>query len=296
MNHRRFPLSSFLTLLLCASLAAGSAIFSQAARADEIGDLALKLIEEKKGILVIVTIEGNLTARTTGDELPARPQQRRTLGVTIEENGLVVVSNSAIDPSVGLVGQQARVSADKDPVKILSAKTEYSRVEISYGDGSLLPGTVIRQEVEADLAFILPDEAKAKELGKVIESLNLSEPSAAPNPGDPVIGLSRSSQAYAYMPTVIPGRITGVFQQDRVFYVTTAGTTQGVPVFGMDGKPIGITVERIIEGNRTGLLGTVAASSVQVQAKLALETYKGRSGGGSTGEAPAAPGAESGAN
>ena len=70
---------------------------------------ARKLLEQHKSSLVVVTAKGMLKAKTTGEPLPDRDQQRRTLGVTIGEDGLLVVSNSAIDASVGLAGQQARI-------------------------------------------------------------------------------------------------------------------------------------------------------------------------------------------
>lgn len=233
---------------------------------------ARKLMETYKGSLVVVTAKGMLKAKTSGEPLPDRDQQRRTLGVTIGDDGLLVVSNSAIDAAVGLQGQQAKM--EEKIVTIQSASTEFSGVEISYGDTTLLHGRVVRQDVEADVAFILPDEAEVKALNKKFEKVDLSQFAATAEAADRVVGLSRSSAVYGYMPTLVMGRITGVFKGERTFFVTDAGTAQGVPVFTIDGKPVGITVVRIIEGQPSGVLGTLSAGSIQVMANLAREAAK----------------------
>lgn len=258
-----------LLAVLCLSLLA-----SGAARAQEetVEAKARKLMETYKGSLVVVTAKGLLKAKTSGEPLPDRDQQRRTLGVTIGDDGLLVVSNSAIDAAVGLQGQQAKME-DKI-VTIQSASTEFSGVEISYGDTTLLHGRVVRQDVEADVAFVLPDEAEAKALNKKFEKVELSQFAATAEAADIVVGLSRSSAVYGYMPTLVMGRITGVFKGERTFFVTDAGTAQGVPVFTIDGKPVGITVVRIVEGQPSGVLGTLSAGSIQVMANLAREAAK----------------------
>jgi len=212
-------------------------------------------------------VKGVLKATTSGEPLPDREQQRRTLGVTIRDDGLLAVSNAAIDASVGLEGQQARV--EEDIVKIQSASTEFSDIEISYGDSTLLNGKVVRQDVDADIAFILPDPAEAKALDKDFPKIDLTQFAATAQTADQVVALSRSSAVYGYMPTIVMGRITGVFKGDRTFFVTDAGTAQGVPVFSLDGKPIGLTVVRIVSGRPSGVLGTLSAGSIQVMANLA---------------------------
>ena len=55
-------------------------------------------------------------------------------------------------------------------------------------------------------------------------------------------------------------------------------------MFALDGSPVGVTLERIKDGKRTGLLGTLSAGSVQVQAKMALDAAKS----GASAPAPAA--------
>ncbi len=239
---------------------------------DSIEEQARELLERYKGALVVVTVNGTLEAKTTGDPLPAREQQRRTLGVTIGDDGLIVVSNSAIDSSIGIAGQQAKLE-DK-VVRIESAKTVFSDVEISYGDSSLINGKVVRQDPEADVAFIMPDPSETKALNKTFDKVDLSQFAATADAADRVVGLSRASAVYGYMPTLVMGRITGVFKGERTFFVTEAGSAQGIPVFTIEGKPLGITVVRIVDGKPTGILGTLSAGSIQVMANLAREAAK----------------------
>lgn len=250
----------------------GFSVFPAGAQEESVEVKCRKLLEQYKGALVVVTAKGMLKAKTSGEPLPDRDQQRRTLGVTIGDDGLVVVSNSAIDASVGLSGQQAQMN--EQVVTIQSASTEFSEVEISYGDTTLLHGKVVRQDVEADVAFIMPDAAEATALNKKFEKIDLSQFAATAETADQVFGLSRSSAVYGYMPTLVIGRITGVFKGERTFFVTDAGTAQGVPVFTIDGKPVGITVIRIIDGQPSGVLGTLSAGSIQVMANLAREAAK----------------------
>ena len=236
-------------------------------QAQSVEDQARGIMEKYKPTLVVVTVNGRIVTTTTGDPLPPKDQQRRTLGITIGDNGLIVVSNSAIDSAVGLAGQKAQIK-DK-VVTIKTAKSQFNNIEISYGDATLLHGKVVRQEESADVAFILPDQAEAKALGKKFDKVDLAQFAANAKAADRVVGLSRSSSVFGYMPTLIMGRITGVFKGDRVFFVNTAGNSQGMPIFTLDGRPVGITVVRVVKGQPTGILATLSAGSIQVMANLA---------------------------
>lgn len=272
----------------------GSILLGGVARSqDAVAASAREMLDKYKSSLVVVTVEGRLTTTTDGDPLPDQQQQRRTLGVTIRPTGLIVISNSAVDPAVGLAGQKARL--DEKVVTIQTAKTVFEKVEISYGDSTVLPATVVGQDIDADVAFVLPDEAAVQKLGRAFDFVDLAN-AALSEPADEVVGLSRSSSAYAYMPTVIVGRVTGVFNGDRRYFVTTAGTAQGIPVFAIDGKVVGITLERIIENKRTNILGTLAAGSIQILADLALEKKGGGAAPAPATPAPAAPAAPKGGN
>tara|TARA_R110000850_G_scaffold258835_3_gene385567 strand:- start:173 stop:967 length:795 start_codon:yes stop_codon:yes gene_type:complete len=260
--------SLIIICLFAASIVPIERIFAQ----DSVEEKARKILELNKSSLVVVTVKSTLDAKTSGSPLPATDQQRRTLGVTIGEDGLIVVSNTAIDASVGLEGQRAKL--DEEEVTIQSAQSTFTEVEISYGDTTLLHGKVVRQDVDADTAFIMPDKSEVKSLNKKFEFVDFSQFAATAQVADQVIGLSRASSVYGYMPTLVMGRITGVFKGDRTFFVAEAGTAQGIPVFTLDGKPVGVTVVRVIEGKPSGVLGVLSAGSIQIMSNLAREAAK----------------------
>ncbi|MCB1231768.1 MAG: trypsin-like peptidase domain-containing protein [Verrucomicrobiae bacterium] len=288
MRHSLFANSFWM---FCALALAAVSLAPSANAQDETANVARDLLGKHKSSLVVVTVEGRLTTTTDGDPLPDQQQQRRTLGVTIRPTGLIVISNAAVDPSVGLAGQKARLG--EKVVTIQSAKTVFEKVEISYGDATVLAGTVIGQDVDADVAFVLPDAAEAERKGKTFEDFIDLGSAALSQPADEVVGLSRSSAAYGYMPTVIVGRVTGVFESDRHYFVTTAGTAQGIPIFATDGRVVGVTLERIIENKRSNILGTLAAGSIQILADLAIERHSKEAGAATPpAAAPAAPAAE----
>ncbi len=254
-------------LLSSTSLVLAFLIHGTAASAQSVEEQARDLMEKYKPALVVVTVTGTILTTTSGKELPPKEQQRRTLGMTVGDDGLIAVSNSSIDSSVGLASQKAEIEGEI--VEITSAKTEFKTIEISYGDGTVLDGKVVRQDVSADVAFILPDSAEAKAVGKEFEKIDLTQFAATVQAGDQVVGLSRSSSVFGYMPTLLIGRITGVFKGDRTFFITTNGNSQGMPLFTLDGKPVGMVVVRVIDGQPTGILATLSAGSIQVMANLA---------------------------
>ncbi|MEZ5430306.1 MAG: hypothetical protein R3F31_03830 [Verrucomicrobiales bacterium] len=282
--------SSSLLSILCA-LTAGAFIqlpSTASAQAVDAGEAARSMLEKYKGTMVVVSVKGLLKASGGGKSLPDQPQLRRTLGTVVAENGMVVVSNAAIDASVGLTGKKAKNG--EEVVTIEGVKTEFEAAEVAYGDGTAIKARVIRQDADADVAFLLPDPADAKAKGKEsFTMIDLKDFASSAKVGDEVVGLSRASEVYGYIATVIVGRITGVFNPpgtgDRTYYITTAGTAQGIPIFTLDGKLVGVTLERIVQGERTGILVPLPASSLSIMANLALESAKQTP----TAPSPAAP-------
>ncbi|MEM7699359.1 MAG: hypothetical protein AAF236_13260 [Verrucomicrobiota bacterium] len=237
-----------------------------------IEEQAREILEQNKGALVIVSVSARLIATAAGEPLPENEQVRQATGVTVSDEGLVVISNSAIDPSAGLVGEQGRF--DDEVVTIQTAKMEFDSIEISYGDRTTLKGKLVRQDVGADVAFILPDAEQAESINKTFSKVDLSQFASTVDVADRVVGLSRAPSFYGYLPMVAVGRINGVFKSDRTFYVTEVASSQGEPIFTLDGRPVGITVVRMIEGKPTGVLGTLSAGSIEVMANLVTSSLE----------------------
>lgn len=222
-----------------------------------------EILNKYQAATVVLTIKSVVKASGSGVALPAREQQSRTLGVTVTDSGLIAASNSAIDASVGLVGQNVQV--DGKVINVQSATTLFTSLEISYGNATTLTGTVVWKDVDADVVFIRPNKSE----GKTFTKVDLNDFAVLPNVADRVVGLSRASSVFGYMPTLMLGRITGVQRGDRSYYLNTAGNSVGMPIFTIDGKPLGLTVNRVIQGKPTGILTTLSAGSINVFTGLA---------------------------
>ncbi len=249
------------------------AVFANPAIADKAtSQAARKVYQNHQDSLVVITAICNLSFTTDGAKLPNQERRTQTLGTIIDSKGLVMLSNSALDPSVGMEGQRGRpVGSDTKFVTVTKASARFPEIQVNLSDGSEYHAALIDKNKELDLAFLQIDKKQLSERKSAVPFVNINNriTEGDISIADEVIGLSRSSPVYAYIPSVIPGYITAVSKRDHTYYISTAGTAQGIPLFALNGKFIGITVQRIVEGKRTNLLGTLSAGTVKTMADLA---------------------------
>ncbi len=262
--------SSIFPVLVTLALVSG-------ASAQSISDSARDVYQAYQDALAVVTARCEIEFTTDKGSLPNQEQPTQTLGTVIHPRGLIVVSNSALDLSVGMVGQKGRAAGTEEFVTVTKADASFPEIQINLADGSEYNATRIQQNLDMDLAFLLIDPKKVAErktpLAFVDTSKKVTE--GGLSIADPVVGLSRSSSVYRHIPTVLPGYVTAISKRpESTFYITTAGNSQGVPVFDTQGRFAGITVQRIVGGQRTNVLGTLAAGMVNSLADLA----KGKAG------------------
>lgn len=246
-------------------------------RAQSISEAAREVYQARQDALAVVTARCLIEFTTEKGSLPDQEQSTQTLGTVIHPRGLVVVCNSALDPSVGMVGQKGRAAGSEEFVTVTKAEASFPEIQINLADGSEYTGTRLQQNLDLDLAFILinPKQVAARKVPLAAVDLSNKIPEGGLSIADPVIGLSRSSSVYRHIPTVLPGYVTAISKRpESTFYITTAGNSQGVPVFDVEGRFVGITVQRIVDGQRTNVLGTLAAGMVKSLADLA----KGKAG------------------
>jgi len=190
---------------------------------------------------------------------------------------LVVVSNSALDLSVGMVGQKGRAAGSEEFLTVTKVGSSFPEIQINLADGSSTNASRIQQNEELDLAFLLINPKQVADRKVPLSHVDISKKvsEGGLSIADAVVGLSRSSSVYRHIPTVTPGYVTAISKRpESTFYITTAGISQGVPVFDLQGRFAGITVQRIVGGQRTNVLGTLAAGMVVSFADLA----KGKAG------------------
>ena len=178
-----------------------------------------------------------------------------------------------------MIGNRGRPSGSEEWVTVQSAQSRFQEIQINLSDGSEYHAVKVDEDIELDVGFLRIDQRQVSERKTPLPFVDLSNKITEGDVSiaDEVIGLSRSSPVYAYIPSVIPGFITAVSKRNVTYYITTAGTAQGIPIFSLDGKFVGLTVQRIIDGKRTNLLGTLGAGTVKSMADIAKAT-RGSSG------------------
>jgi S1-C subfamily serine protease len=260
----RFP----RILLIAACLVASAAV----APAQSISESAREVYQNYQDALVVVTARCQIEFTTDSGSLPDQEQNTQTLGTIIHPRGLVLVSNSALDLSVGMVGQKGRAAGSEAFLTVTKADASFPEIQINLADGSEYNATRIQQNKEMDIAFLLINAKQVAERKVPLVAVDLSKKVSENglSIADPVVGLSRSSSVYRHIPTVMPGYVTAISRRpEATYYITSAGISQGVPVFDLDGRFAGLTVQRIVGDQRTNVLGTLAAGVITSLADLA---------------------------
>ncbi|MEM7011667.1 MAG: trypsin-like peptidase domain-containing protein [Verrucomicrobiota bacterium] len=246
--------------------------FQASAVAQSATTLAAREVYTKhQDALVVITAISTIHFTTDGAPLPTQDRKAQTLGTIINKKGLIMISNSAIDMAVGMVGNRGRPAGSDGWVTVQSAQSRFQEIQVNLSDGSEFHATKVDEDLELDVAFLLLDQNQVASRTAPLPFVDLSNKITEGDVSiaDEVIGLSRSSPVYAYIPSVIPGYITAISKRNVTYYITTAGTAQGIPIFSLDGKFVGLTVQRIIDGKRTNLLGTLGGGTVKSMADLA---------------------------
>lgn len=246
--------------------------FLVSASAQSHSKAAREIYGDHQDSLAVVTAASTIQYTTDKGNLPDQPRTTQTLGTIISSTGIVMVSNSAIDFSVGMVGEKGRSPGSDEFQEVTSAKSVFHEIQINLADNSEYNAVPVYKNEKLDLAFLQIDKRKLKERETPLPYLNLNNgvKEGEVRIADEVVGLARSSPVYGYIPSVIPGFVTAISKREQTFYITTSSTAQGIPIFNLDGKFVGFTVQRIIEGKRTNILGTLAAGSVKTIADFAL--------------------------
>lgn len=224
-----------INLLLAAMLAVASVT---AVRADETAEKARAVFSKHGKCVVTVQLTQKISATMQGRSGTPRENRLEISGTVVDPSGLTVVALSACDPSEIL----ARVGNE---VKI---ETELSDIKILQEDNSEIAAEIVLRDKDLDLAFIRP---KAK-LASPVAAVELSKSSPA-QVLDEVVTLNRLNRASGRAYSASLERISAVVQKPRTFYIPDSrmtGTTEGSPVFALDGNIVGLVVLRAV--NSTG--------------------------------------------
>ncbi|MFT5466176.1 MAG: hypothetical protein ACI8UO_001274 [Verrucomicrobiales bacterium] len=228
-----------------------------------------KMEVDQQGALIVVTAISTISFVTeSGYGLPDQEQQAQTLGLIIDETGRVLVSNSAIDLSVGMVGNRGRSNGSADEFHtVTEARSDFSSIQLNLSDGGQFDATTILVDEALDFRILQIEPAQLKERQNPIPTINLANRATRGEVliSQPVVGLARTSPEFSYAPAFFRGTVTEISDLGPylpIWYVTDCGKSQGIPIFDLDGRFIGLTVQRIVDGQRTNLLGTVDAETI----------------------------------
>lgn len=235
-----------------------------AAASDAAVEQARKLFQNQQEsvvwVLAVMKIDATAGTRTA----PTQEKKIEAIGTVIDASGLTVVSYSGINPSLALKGKKVRTP---DGMVELKVKAEFKEVKIRLADGTEVPAKMVLTDTDLDLAFIRPDaesdEAKAAEF-KPVKLDNAAKADVL----DEVILLGRLNKSLDRRPMVRLGRVAAVIDKPRTFYRTTVALA-GAPLFAADGRPLGITVRRMVN-ERPSATVILPAEAVQKVAKQAL--------------------------
>jgi hypothetical protein len=231
-----------ITLVLSITLAVGCATVSLPPQADNLAKSGRDILAKSQGAVVAVKLAIKQSVSMGGRESKSE-SKTETTGTVIDPSGLTVVSLATTDPSSTVKDAYARaIAARGGDMSQFKFDSELNDVKIVLADGTEIPADVVLRDKDLDLAYLRPSDKPAKPLA----SIDLTKDAKA-QILDEVIVINRLSQAANRAAAVSIGRIEGIIDKPRTFYLlgqSMWGYSLGAPVFSTDGKLIGIVLLR----------------------------------------------------
>lgn len=243
---RLLPVALSALVLLSPAARALSAAEAAAGRA-----LLQRYADVIIGVELVVTMKG-----MQGDRpIPAREQKREINGTVLNAGGLTVLSLGSIDPRGGIpAALQSQIRYDEP---------EFKEVKLRLADGTEIPARVVLKDADLDLAFIAPESAPARALPFV----DLTAPAKAEILGT-YYDISRGSKLAQRVPAVRVINLTGMIEKPRRFLLAT-DYSPGCPVFGAEGKVLGIAVRHVSGGQSAGMIILPAEDVAEIATQAA---------------------------
>ena len=228
-------LARILSLALCLAMA----VMALPATADELGDAGRAVFEQnQKAVISIRTV---LSINFGGGE---DEQERESNALVIGEDGLSVLSLTAIDPTVmmqRLHGSEAEVVSKITTLKMI------------LDDGKEVDGAVVLRDRDLDLAFVRPVEKPAQPLAHV-DLDKIGDAGVLEN----VLFIAQMGKVARRTHVAFLERVMGVVEKPVKFYLVGEDRSQAVacsPCFDLEGGFVGIGVLRAIRATSAGAMG-----------------------------------------
>ena len=234
--------------------------------------LARKLSAEKGDSVVWLSavVKISMTAAGGSDSpmnIPDRERKVEALATVIDSSGLIVTAMSLVDPSREVEGRE--FNTPKGPVK-LDVTVILKEVKIVLQDGTEIPADQVMKDPDLDLAFfrVKADSKEAK--GVTFKALDLKDEGKV-KLSDDAITLGRTEEILNRVPTITRGQVTSITEKPRTFLRATSSQA-GCPTFNLEGKLVGLGVNRFMK-NKASTLVVMPAADVQ---EIAVQAAKAK--------------------
>ncbi len=163
-------------------------------------------------------------------------------GTIIGDDGLAVVSASAINPVAAIVDAAGEERVSSKP------KVELTQIKYRLADGTEVPARLVFKDKDLDLAYLVPD-LKEGETAPKFTSLEVKEGPKA-HELDDVISLARLSKSMNHAPSVAIGQIVAIVTKPRTIYDFALNGTPatGTPMFTATGELLGFAMKHHEDG------------------------------------------------
>lgn len=222
--------------LMAAALVAGRA-------EDSLPVATRKVFEQNKDSVIWISAVAKMSFGTSDSKAPMNiPDQERkfeAVGTIIDAGGLVVAALSTLDPTREITGREINTPSGK--VR-LDATATLKEVKLILPDGTEVPADVVMKDLDLDLAFLKPKADSKEARGATFKPVDLKK-SAVGGIADDTVTVMRMDEMLNRQPAVQGGQVVAITQKPRAF-LRVSGTGAGCPTFAMDGRVLGISVNR----------------------------------------------------
>lgn len=208
------------------------------AQADEDAAAGREILKNNMAAVVTVQMVVKVSSSFGGGNTQEQESKEEATGTIIRPDGLTVLSLSSTDPSSifkTMSGGDANFKMD----------AQLNDIKLLLHDNTEIPAEVVIRDVELDLAFLRPLVKPAAPLAFVDLQANQGTVELL----DRVVTLNRLGRVANRVFSASFEYIDAVVEKPRTYYIPgndPTSTSQGSPVFRLDGKVVGLFVLRAI--------------------------------------------------
>lgn len=232
-------ISARYTGLVALSLCLAAAL---PARASEDAEAGRAILNNNKAAVVTIQMVVKISSSFGGGNTSENESKEEATGTVISPEGLTVLALSSTDPS----SIYKTMMGGRNDFKM---DAQINDIKILLQDNTEVPAEVVIRDVELDLAFIRPLAKPETPMAFV----NLAD-NGTVDQLDRVVTINRLGRVANRVYSASFEYIDAVVEKPRRYYIPgddPTSTSQGCPVFRMDGKVVGVFVLRAISSEAT---------------------------------------------